>query len=141
MAIERSPPTASALARHRMGRSHLPPAVTEYRIASATTAGHSGGRGRMAANAASTSVRRNRMYSSNEGSMAGHTASANVKCRPSALDLRLCLIVLAECFGRGPELAAFVEDFDATLGLLQARVTEAGQLHAAFVQLEGCFEG
>src|SRR5688572_672930 len=66
IAAARSPPTASALARHKIGRSRFPPAVTLYRIASATIAGQSGGTGREAVSAASTSRRRDSRYSLNE---------------------------------------------------------------------------
>ena len=38
--------------------------------------------------------------------------------------------------GAGLELAALVQDLDAALGLLEPRVAEAGQLHAALVQLQ-----
>src|SRR4051794_36561320 len=96
IAIGRCAPTASALARHSTGRSRLPPAVTLYRMASATSRGHSGGRGSAASRAASISARHVSRYSAS--------------------------VVIAE--RRRLQLAALVEDLDSALGILQARMAE-----------------
>src|SRR5262249_38944394 len=49
-------------------------------------------------------------------------------------------IVAAERGRRRLQLAAFVENLDAPLGILEPGVAEAGQLHPAFVELQRLLE-
>src|SRR5687767_13867825 len=114
IASARSPPTASALARQSSGRSRLPPAVTLYRIASATTLGQSGGEGSARASAASISAWRAVRYS---------LRSIGPQVRRRRL-----------------QLSALVEDFDPPLGFFETRVAEAREVDAALVQLERLLE-
>src|SRR5581483_8287872 len=87
-------------------------------MASATIAGHAGGVGSQCSSAASTSAR--------------------PRCRNAS---RVSATSPArERVGRGLQLAALVEDLDALLGGLEARVAEARELHAAFVQRERLLE-
>src|SRR5437773_249433 len=62
-------------------------------------------------------------------------ASGSVPTRSAAV-----AIVGPERRGRRFQLAALVEDLDATLGLLQPRVAEARELYAALVELKGLLE-
>src|SRR5262245_46984598 len=56
-----------------------------------------------------------------------------------ATDLRSVGFVRKGC-GRRLQFAAFVQDLDAALGLLEPRVTEARKLYAAFVERERLLE-
>src|ERR1700712_921828 len=94
-------------------------------MASATIAGHAGGDGKKRSSAASTRAR----------------ALARNSAREGVVTISTALGILGGKRGRRRlQLAAFVQDLDAALGLLQLRVTEPGQLHAAFVQRERLFE-
>src|SRR4051794_28284422 len=88
-------------------------------------AGHTGGAGIQRSSASST---RARAAARNAGSGSAGTAS-------SALGIG---------GGRGRrrlQFAPLVEDLDAPLGLLELRMAEAGELHAALVQRQRLLEG
>src|SRR5258707_7744134 len=88
-------------------------------------AGHAGGFGRWRSSASSTRRR----------ARSRKAASGSVTTRSAAF-----AIVGPERGGRRLQLAAIVEDLDATLGLLQPRVAEARELHTALVELQGLLE-
>ena len=92
-------------------------------MAASTIAGASGGEGRNAASAVSTSARRASRY-------APSPSAVFTPC-PSREHSRRCR----------PDLAAFVEDLDALLGLFESCVTEAREVDAALVELQRRFEG
>src|SRR5947207_15023969 len=60
--------------------------------------------------------------------------------RRSSPPATVALVVGAEVGGRRCEAAALVEDLDPLFSLLELRVAEARQLHAALVQLQRCLE-
>src|SRR4051812_9780616 len=94
-------------------------------MASPTRSGQAGARRRYRSSAAST---RTRVRSRNADSGSVVTRSAAVA------------IVGPERRGRRLELAALVQDLDAPFGLLEARVAEARELHAALVELQRLLE-
>src|SRR4051794_26469550 len=88
-------------------------------------AGHAGGTGSQRSSAASTRTR----------------APARNSARRSVTASTAFGIVGGERSGRRLQLAALVEDLDPALGLLELRVAEARELHAALVQRERLLEG
>src|SRR4030095_9017660 len=72
--------------------------------------------------------------------LCGHRDTPRVLQRLSLLALR-GTIVLAEAGRSRPGFAAFIQDFDAALGLFELSVAEAREMDAALVQLQRRFEG
>src|SRR5213593_2662204 len=121
------PPSASAAARQRMGRSRLPPAKRLWRIARWSVEGQSDSGGTRRSSSESISPRRAERYPA-------IASPPVVVARVLARDPRLE-------GNRLPLLARLLQDeLDGFLDLLQFRVAEPGKRHPLLEQLELALE-